>query len=79
MTPATRGERVETPSVMGKACNELLKNTCPSPLCLPPTQWVACLQHEALNDAVEDDAIVVAIAGMRCEVLNGPAQTGETT
>ena len=29
------------------------------------TQRVACLEHEALDDSVEDDAIVVAVLGMR--------------
>ncbi len=35
------------------------------------TQRVSCLQHEPFDDPMEDDAIVVAVARMRGEVLNG--------
>lgn len=34
------------------------------------TEGVACLEHEALDDAMEDDAIVVTVARMRREVLH---------
>ena len=34
------------------------------------TQRVSCLQHEALDDPVEDDTIVVAIAGVCGPVLH---------
>ncbi len=34
------------------------------------TQGVSCLQHEALDDSVEDGAIVVAIAGVCGPVLH---------
>lgn len=56
---------------------------CVSTPCLPPvcackhtmppprlTQWVACLQHEALDDSVEQHVVVVAVLGVRGEVLN---------
>ena len=35
------------------------------------TQGVARLDHEALDDAVEDDAIVVAVARVRGKILHG--------
>lgn len=34
------------------------------------TQWVASLYHEALNNAMKDDAVVVTIPCMRREVLH---------
>ena len=34
------------------------------------TERVSCLQHEALDNSVEDDAIVVAIAGVCGPVLH---------
>lgn len=34
------------------------------------TEGVAGLEHEAFDDAVEDDAVVVAVARMRREVLH---------
>mmetsp|Transcript_92567 Transcript_92567/g.215086 ORF Transcript_92567/g.215086 Transcript_92567/m.215086 type:complete len:315 (+) Transcript_92567:573-1517(+) len=34
------------------------------------TLWIASLDHETLNDAVEDSVVVIAVLGMNREVLN---------
>jgi hypothetical protein len=37
---------------------------------------VASLQHEALDDAVEDEVVVVPVGRVRCEVLHCPRAQG---
>jgi len=41
-------------------------------MCLFLTKRISCLQHEALDDAVEDDTVVVTVLRMAREVLNCP-------